>query len=422
MKTTKWLLFFTSLSLPLYIVRCKNFDFCQTFSPLPFTLLEVFILATFVSWIVWKYKEMSAGTDSWQKLLQRLQGPIFLPLGVFLLSALVGALISADLRGGLGVFKAYFLEGFFLYLVSLDYLLLTKKFRLFLLGLVLAATWVAGLSVWQWLSQSNPFAPQELLRDRVSAVYTTSNAVGLFVGPLVPLTVGWFFLEFKRFHKSSLWKVLLIIVPNLFLGIWVSGSRGALLALPLAGLFLFLYWIFGKAIFRKNRFPKIYLAVTVFLFVGIATFFLNLNLLLPEGKIRNSVESRLCFWDGTKKLLADRPLQGSGLDAFRLEYPKYATCNREKNEYPHNIFLNFWTQIGLVGLLAFLWVTLLLVFELLRYREGVFLRIFLCASFVVIYTHGLVDVPFFKNDLSAQFWLLLAFGVFLTKARSSPSG
>ena len=32
----------------------------------------------------------------------------------------------------------------------------------------------------------------------------------------------------------------------------------------------------------------------------------------------------------------------------------------------------------------------------------------LIGALVYIYIHGLVDVPFFKNDLSILFWILLA--------------
>jgi hypothetical protein len=36
------------------------------------------------------------------------------------------------------------------------------------------------------------------------------------------------------------------------------------------------------------------------------------------------------------------------------------------------------------------------------------------AALIVWGVHGLVDVPFFKNDLAILFWLLIALGIFAT--------
>ena len=51
MKIVKNLAFITIVSLPLYVIRCKDFIWCV--SPIPFTLLEVLILITFSVWVAW---------------------------------------------------------------------------------------------------------------------------------------------------------------------------------------------------------------------------------------------------------------------------------------------------------------------------------------------------------------------------------
>ena len=80
--------------------------------------------------------------------------------------------------------------------------------------------------------------------------------------------------------------------------------------------------------------------------------------------------------------------------------------------YPHNIVLNFWATTGLLGLVAFGWLAtraFILAWSGWRrhpapwrpYDLGVMLAL------VGMVAHGLVDVPFFKNDLSLEFWALL---------------
>src|SRR3990167_3029580 len=229
MKLTKWLLLSTEIALPLYIVRCGSFDFCQRFSPLPFTLLEVMIASTVASWTVWKYQEIKSGGDNLEKLLQRLRTPILLPILIFLLAGLVNSFVAADVRGGLGIFKAYFLEGFLLYIVAFDFLTQTKQIRFFLSGFLISGLWLSGLGILEWVLRWNPFAPQELfLRDSVSGIYSTKNALGLFLAPVLILSVSWLSWEFLGGKKEIVWW-LKVGVLVLLLGILVSGSRGAFL-------------------------------------------------------------------------------------------------------------------------------------------------------------------------------------------------
>jgi O-antigen ligase len=85
--------------------------------------------------------------------------------------------------------------------------------------------------------------------------------------------------------------------------------------------------------------------------------------------------------------------------------------------YPHNIILNFWTELGLVGVLLFVWIFALVIYylSLIIYHSkknkdnaGLFLALGILGAFIVIIVHGLVDVPYFKNDLACIFWVLIA--------------
>ena len=74
--------------------------------------------------------------------------------------------------------------------------------------------------------------------------------------------------------------------------------------------------------------------------------------------------------------------------------------------HPHNIFLAFWLNMGLAGLIAFVWLcgkALLWLTE-----EDTKERPLAALMVVVILVHGLFDTPYFKNDLAFQFWLLMA--------------
>ncbi len=133
------------------------------------------------------------------------------------------------------------------------------------------------------------------------------------------------------------------------------------------------------------------------------------------------------------------------------EYRKQVWQPLEIYLYPHNIILNFWSELGLAGMLLFVWIILkyfhmgIKNFQLHKENTSFviagsdpqsrnlnneetwipgqarndrkrrsfmmadnYLVLGLLGAIIVIVIHGLVDVPYFKNDLAVMFWLLLA--------------
>ena len=78
--------------------------------------------------------------------------------------------------------------------------------------------------------------------------------------------------------------------------------------------------------------------------------------------------------------------------------------------YPHNIFLNFWSELGILGALLFSWIIAKFLWQskLIYCKEKDFIALGLMGAMIVIVVHGLVDVPYFKNDLSVMFWIFIA--------------
>ena len=97
-------------------------------------------------------------------------------------------------------------------------------------------------------------------------------------------------------------------------------------------------------------------------------------------------------------------LLGLGFGQFQTQYATHVKdiIGHEPLDYivlqPHNIFLLFIFNFGILGL-AFLILTILKTLKL----KDVF-------SFILLYflIHGLIDTPFFKNDLLFIFVLLLS--------------
>lgn len=114
-------------------------------------------------------------------------------------------------------------------------------------------------------------------------------------------------------------------------------------------------------------------------------------------------------------MLLDRPLVGAGLGGFPILYDQYRLIKHtELLLYPHNIILNMWVELGLAGLLLFCWIIVdagRRAARLLRNPLSPFgqqLVYGVLAALLVVVVHGIVDVPYLKNDLAIEFWFLLA--------------
>ncbi len=250
----------------------------------------------------------------------------------------------------------------------------------------------------------NPYWQAEATR-RVTGIFEHPLALALFLAPLLPFVVYLFDHDFRK-TKGLVWHDFFysLIFFLFFLAVFFTGSSGALIAL--AGAFLF----FGL-LFRRTR--KISLAVIIIAFLFF--WFSPLKEPFREEVLFQgfSGQLRVNMWGETIEMLRDHPLWGAGLSAYQeVVRPYHILMWAEIYPYPHNIILNFWSEIGFFGLVAFLWLVLLFWrggFELMRQKKGEDLLLVevIMASMLVMLIQGLVDAPYFKNDLAVFFWLLM---------------
>ena len=111
-------------------------------------------------------------------------------------------------------------------------------------------------------------------------------------------------------------------------------------------------------------------------------------------------------------------LTGAGLAAYSKKIaPYHQKVNGENIEifhHPHNIFLTMWVNLGILGLIGFVWI-LVWFFSVALSRNNLTIGQFnnstiipfLAASMITLLTTGLVDSPYIKNDLSIFFWALM---------------
>lgn len=406
MKLITSLAFITIISLPFYFIRCENFSWCL--SPIPVTLLEVLIIITFVAWAVWVIFLISKRKESVRQLLNKFRNPLLLPLSALMVVATVSLFVTNDMRGGLGVWKAYFFEALLFYVVILD---LSARGRNYLW--VIAALLISGLvlslsSFFDFFISTFQAGLDESTRIRITGLYEFANAVPLYLGPVVALSVSTVLSKYKDPRNKSIFYLAIVSLVAALGAIILSQSKGGVV-----GVFsVLLVWL-GYLVFRSLSLD--YKKIVKYLVIGLVVTYFLLSLFvytnidnLAQGKktAGDSLSNRYCIWQGTRDLLNDKFVTGSGLNGFQIDYKEYKTCLSKEYQYPHNLLLTLWTELGLLGTLVFLWVSYVYV-KMNSSGKDPILSVGLLAALVYIFVHGLVDVPYFKNDLSVEFWILL---------------
>jgi O-antigen ligase len=125
-------------------------------------------------------------------------------------------------------------------------------------------------------------------------------------------------------------------------------------------------------------------------------------------------------------MLEQHPIFGAGLAGFPQRMALAVPRFKLTVIYPHDILLNFWSETGLLGLVSFAVITFVVARVAWKgWRAGppewrpIQLGVLLAMAAVLV--HGLVDVPYFKNDLALEFWVLVALALAGARTKAAPS-
>jgi len=462
------------MALPLYQIRFSILSY-------PSTLLEVMIFILFLVWFVksWRNKELPLlnppSLKLWwtsKKLKNVKNYPFYIEIIAVLIIAFISTLVAGANSVSLGILKAYFIEPIMFFIVFINIFSaqggsatgwkVTKNQKYIFWALSLSALIVSVVAIYQRIT-GNLIPADWTGTGRVTGVFTYPNAVGLYLGPIILILLGWLIylaknFQFSIFNPSTLlgtgfqtifnakiFNIMFVSATVVLsvLAVYFAKSEGALIGI-MAALF-----IFGLLYNKKSR-----ITVITTVIIGIAVLGVNSELRHDvtskvmlrdlDGQIRRQI------WAETWEMLqGGRIITGAGLAnyqniikpyhqegifvrdyndpdfqrkvVFNEEYKKNAWQPTEIYLYPHNILLNFWSELGLVGMLLFGWIIIKFFIIGIRssytkasedknYELGMMQReivMGLMGAMIVVVVHGLVDVPYFKNDLSILFWVLI---------------
>jgi O-antigen ligase len=250
---------------------------------------------------------------------------------------------------------------------------------------------------------------------RMLSVYPSPNNVGLYLGRVWPLLVA--IALWGRGRRRTLYALALLPVT---LAMVLSFSRGALLlAVPAA--ILVMGWRAGGR-WRWAALALVALGALALIPLFSVPRFASL-LDLDQG----GTFFRLELWQSSLTLIRDHPWFGVGpgnfLRAYRTRYVLPSAWQEFNLEHPHNVYLDHWTRLGVLGVLAGIAVQVAF-WRALRRRSKYLalskrfalakraLTLGLAGSMAALLAHGLVDNSLFFPDLALAFFLILALARF----------
>ena len=387
------------LAAALVLFLLPSYQLRFTLLGVPSTFLELLV---FVIVLAWGIRRVTIGGRPLSRMPWRWTTLLFL------LSAVLAIFVSPDRMSALGYWKAYILEPMLFFLVLWDVVEHERQVRLLLFAIGAASLVLSLVAVLQYLGLAP--SPEPWISEtpkRVTSLLEYPNALGLFTAPLIAFFATFVLLPRAKDRQGGLvrWFPLGIVVFGLLSLLFVV-SRGGLVAIAAAAVFFGILSAYRKWIFMT-------LALGLFLVVVIPqTRAIVVEIIRGTDA---STDVRYVLWQGTAKLLLDRPIVGAGLGGFPALYEQYRLIKHtEFLLYPHNIILNAWVELGLAGAALFCWFLIdasRRAFRIVQSDLTPFGRQLVygtLAALLVIVVHGIVDVPYFKNDLAIQFWFLLS--------------
>lgn len=394
-----WAIALVILFLPVYVIRFS-------IGPLPSTLLEVMLVSVIAVW----------GLKALFERIRTRTCPAVVPwrwmIAFWVAAGIVAVFISPDVRGALGLWKAYIIEPVLFFYVFVNVIKTKQQLQMILWAVGASVVLIGFVAMLQYLGIVDiPGGYGLEIPARATSVFPFPTAIGKLLGPAVGLFVG-LFLGDSRWRQGALWQTVrehTFVVGVLVFGLMAllfSVSRGALVGLLVATLFVSFFSAWKK---------WIWLGLMVLVVGGLLVPQIRSNVTGVFDASDVSADVHRVMWKGSARIIADHPLLGTGLASFPVVYADYKEASHtEFFPNPDQLILSLWIEMGLAGLIIFGWIVVR-YFQTAKQALSVdrAMAVGLMAAMVVLLVHGMVDTPYFKNDLAVQFWVLAGMTVVL---------
>lgn len=398
--------FLSILAIPFYAVRFSIAGF-------PTNLWEIFVAFSFFIWVWEKFIFNKPVPDPSTHKIRFSSSQKTILAGIFLIfiGLFSSALLGQDFFRGMGIIKGWFLFPLILATMVFFHARSRKNRVLFLAAYYFSAFFVGLIGLAYWAQGMLTFD------GRLSAFYLSPNHLAMYLAPSV--FIGWYWMALKSKAEKVIplpnYPVIVLSLTVIFFPLYLTYSYASWAAIGAASA-LMAYFLSAK---KSSA-----IAIGLFVLLSLAALF---SFQADKSKFqdlanideRSSLASRLMIWKSSVMIIRNNPVWGIGPGNFQVSYLDYQKHFPPYLEWavpqPHNLYLAFWLQSGLLGLASF--VTLISTWlvaisgriKRVSWQERVELSVLLGIVLYVLF-HGLVDTPYWKNDLAAVFCLVITLG------------
>jgi len=390
-----------------------------------FRINQEMILKLFIITILglWTIKFLTSKENHWHK--NRLNLPILLFILMITITLLVNKKIIEGSKDYI-TYLSYFII-YFLIINNVDNKIRFNNFlKLFFLTIFIVSIYTF-LHYYRIITYLKEYGP---VISTIGQKNWTSNYLAL----IFPIMFSYFLLEKSKRKKIFYFIILSIIYATLMIcqsrGIWISIS----ITLMIAIYIIFKYKLLK--IFQENRKWLILLVLTFLIVTIIYSTDNPLNksaITVPQRAMSTfdeqdpSINTRLLIWKTTLEMIEDRPIFGSGIGTFKMNYLDYQAKFLENNEgylkywtnawEAHNEYLHMGAELGIVGLGLFILIISIfynLVLKFLKEEKDSKKKLISCALLLGITCflfHSLFTFPFHVPTLGSAFFTLLGLAV-----------
>lgn len=242
---------------------------------------------------------------------------------------------------------------------------------------------------------------------RVRSVFRHPNVLALYLGRIIPITAALALVGPRGWRRWGYAAATLVMLG----GVGLSYSRGGYVGV--AAALLVVLCAIGDRRWIGGYLVALIGGAAIAFGTGTQRF---TSLLQPTV---GSDGLRIDIWQAAARMLRDHPAWGVGLDQFITQYPRYIRPEAWQERFtaqPHNIVLDFYVRLGLLGLAWLIFTVPPFVVRgwraaKRRKAEGDALRFALAigatGALVDFAVHGMVDQGYFLHVLAYGFWFAI---------------
>jgi len=278
-------------------------------------------------------------------------------------------------------------------------------------------------------------------RQQVFGLFGNVNYFAEYI--IVPLTIAvpLFFAVKHRIIK------ILLFIGIIFMGssLVLTFTRSSYLAFGMALLLMFLLFILREGITQIfSNYRKIIIFFLVLVIIASAMIFIPNPLnergtVLYKIKARTSIHQltqgssiarRIAIWKFTWMMIEDNPILGSGLGTFQYNSLRYQAeffqQGDTRDRYPygiadkaHNEYLQLWAELGIIGLVIFIWVIIRFFIHGIRYlkkennNQQSAIVLGLMGAIMAVLIDALFGFPLHLPASASLFWIAMALVIVL---------